>query len=860
YESGWERSLTGGDSTNRFHLVLAASQVTPNSMLRLTSDFSSGGTQIGSTSLGFGDHDLVIRFRNQSGLSTVLFSGRLSAKSNVVVQIPLSNVSASAGANTVEYVRTGPTESGYSYSLGFDFVRVEVDGGGNQPPVFPTLGPLIVNEMTTLNADVSARDNDTPAAQLVHTLISGPSGLSVTTSGQLSWTPGETLGGTTNTVIIRATDQGIPPMSSTNTILIVVREVNLPPVLPVPATPTVDSLTPLSIVLAGSDPDLPVNELFYDKVSGPAALVVSSQGLVTWTPDPADLPSTNVVVVRVTDDGEPPLSTTNQFTVIASSVAMAARSSWWIGVDNSPLESPYQPTAELGTPNGLNDAPPGQVTRLPEDPQYVSPPASRDDDYYASGIYPPGYNGLTSYLVVPYDEPFTAWESSLTHNDRTNRFHFRLRDEQTDETGHLQLRFEFTSGNAVSNGVALPGFNEHDVVVRFRNLQGQGTVIYSNRITQPIQITLNFAASEVNASAGANQIEFVRTGPLLSGHTYALAMDYVNLEADADALTDSDGDGLPLAWETDNHLDPTDPADAALDLDGDGLTNLQEYNGGVDSSDPRRYDTDGDGLSDGEERALGTSPNLVDTDGDGLTDAEEVHGIPPTSPLLADTDGDGVWDIVERRLGTNPTSAASKPNLFRGGIGINFVASADPDGRVGTNLPAGRVPQLNWNETFPMPNANKPTGSTADILTPRAGSIVRSDGTHLPNVQVTWSGNNTVSTRNSGSPDSLLMNGMIRASTTVSATVTVNNVPFSQYDVYVVVGAIVDSYRARLRLGSSSSTDRFFRATSTAPQSDFIEILPGSAQDKPGNLVRYSGLTASSFTVDLLSLSGYAVG
>ncbi len=38
-------------------------------------------------------------------------------------------------------------------------------------------------------------------------------------------------------------------------------------------------------------------------------------------------------------------------------------------------------------------------------------------------------------------------------------------------------------------------------------------------------------------------------------------------------------------------------------------------------------DTDGDGLTDGEEIDLGTDPNLADTDGDGLTDGEEVLNV-----------------------------------------------------------------------------------------------------------------------------------------------------------------------------------------------------------------------------------------
>jgi hypothetical protein len=52
------------------------------------------------------------------------------------------------------------------------------------------------------------------------------------------------------------------------------------------------------------------------------------------------------------------------------------------------------------------------------------------------------------------------------------------------------------------------------------------------------------------------------------------------------APVDSDGDGLPDAWESLHGLDPFNPNDAALDSDGDGLTNLQEYRLGTDPRDP----------------------------------------------------------------------------------------------------------------------------------------------------------------------------------------------------------------------------------------------------------------------------------
>ncbi|MEY4489703.1 MAG: hypothetical protein RIQ79_2211, partial [Verrucomicrobiota bacterium] len=76
-------------------------------------------------------------------------------------------------------------------------------------------------------------------------------------------------------------------------------------------------------------------------------------------------------------------------------------------------------------------------------------------------------------------------------------------------------------------------------------------------------------------------------------------------------------------------------------------------------------DTDNDGIPDAFETGTGvfvsatntgTSPTLADTDGDGLSDGDEVylHG---TNPLLADTDTDTLSDAVEvalAGLGLNP--------------------------------------------------------------------------------------------------------------------------------------------------------------------------------------------------------------
>jgi len=72
------------------------------------------------------------------------------------------------------------------------------------------------------------------------------------------------------------------------------------------------------------------------------------------------------------------------------------------------------------------------------------------------------------------------------------------------------------------------------------------------------------------------------------------------------------------------------------------------------SGDPANLDTDGDGLTDGREREIGTDPEDPDTDDDGLTDGEEVleYG---TDPLNPDSDDDGLKDGYEvKESKTNP--------------------------------------------------------------------------------------------------------------------------------------------------------------------------------------------------------------
>ena len=72
------------------------------------------------------------------------------------------------------------------------------------------------------------------------------------------------------------------------------------------------------------------------------------------------------------------------------------------------------------------------------------------------------------------------------------------------------------------------------------------------------------------------------------------------------ANPDSDGDGILDGQEIALGLDPLAPVDPFLDLDGDGLTHKQEFELG---SDPMKADSDGDGLDDATELCYGWDPN-----------------------------------------------------------------------------------------------------------------------------------------------------------------------------------------------------------------------------------------------------------
>ncbi|MEN9676382.1 MAG: hypothetical protein RIS76_2278, partial [Verrucomicrobiota bacterium] len=558
----WERAHTAADTANRIHFILSASQIAALSSLQLSFELVSGGSAIGGTAQpGFGDHDIVVRFRNTAGNTTPLLSQRVSQTTNITLTFAASSVGAMEGPNTVEIVRSGPAVSGVSYWIQYDYLRLESRPVGNTTPIIAPPSNRITDELAPLTFGLSATDTDVPAQTLTYTLVSGPAGLTVSASGTVAWTPTEAQGPGIYPVVVRVSDNGIPSASAEASFSIAVNEANGAPVLAAVADQTVDELSPLSLALSATDSDLPLQGLSHSLVSGPQGLTVSPAGALTWTPTEAQGPGNYSVVVQVTDNGNPHQSASRQFTIAVNEIAdPVMRTIWQVGSDNNPSVLPYRPSAEFSQENNRNDPRPGRVTRMSGDPEFValSNPTA-DDDFYFRGAYPGGFNGLSTPLAVPNDEPPLAWERAHTGNDTTNRVHFLLETAQVTAQSSFKLSLELVNGGSSVGGVVQAGFAVHDFVVRFQNPVGETTPLLAQRVNQTTNIVIEFAASTVGALVGANTIEIVRTGPTVPGVFYWIQYDYLRLESRPVGNT-----APTLATPSDQSVEELAPLDLSL--------------------------------------------------------------------------------------------------------------------------------------------------------------------------------------------------------------------------------------------------------------------------------------------------------
>jgi hypothetical protein len=187
--------------------------------------------------------------------------------------------------------------------------------------VRPGIAPIAdqtVYEGVVLSFTVAGNDAD-PGQSINYALVNPPSHATIDpATGVFSWTPDEFQGPGTYEVHVAVVDDGVPPLGATNGFTVTVFESNLPPVLA--AVPDLAAIQNVMLVYTNTatDADWPPNTVAFDLLASPTGMTLDrATGILRWTPSVAQVPGTNLVTVRVSDNGSPVGSDVQSFTVVA---------------------------------------------------------------------------------------------------------------------------------------------------------------------------------------------------------------------------------------------------------------------------------------------------------------------------------------------------------------------------------------------------------------------------------------------------------------------------------------------------------------------------------------------------------------
>lgn len=203
-----------------------------------------------------------------------------------------------------------------------------------------------------------------------------------------------------------------------------------------------------------------------------------------------------------------------------------------------------------------------------------------------------------------------------------------LQFNMTYDPTQLQFLASWTGQSALSMDLmkSVTQFNQHVSVVRalltpdYNNLSTamqEGEIIVFRFYRKGTYTSTNFNLSDVVVSNQLGNSVFIQQ--INGGVDFGPDTDGDRIPNNYD--DDDDNDGIPDWYELKYGLDPlsvlerdswgriTQSPDSGDDYDGDGLTNYQEY---LNGTDPFKWDSDGDGIGDGDEVNDGRNPVMND--------------------------------------------------------------------------------------------------------------------------------------------------------------------------------------------------------------------------------------------------------
>ena len=201
----------------------------------------------------------------------------------------------------------------------------------NVAPSLPAIAQTNVNELTLLTVTNSATNFNIHSTITGYTLVNPPTNMVISASGVITWTPAQAQSPATNVITTIVTNSNPydlinPQLTATNSFTVIVKEVNVAPVLPVIPTQTVNAQALLSVTNTAIETNIHATVGY--TLTAPATASISASGIITWTPLRSQGPSTNTFTTVVTntdpfDLTNPHLSATNSVTVVVYAPTLA---------------------------------------------------------------------------------------------------------------------------------------------------------------------------------------------------------------------------------------------------------------------------------------------------------------------------------------------------------------------------------------------------------------------------------------------------------------------------------------------------------------------------------------------------------
>jgi hypothetical protein len=244
-------------------------------------------------------------------------------------QSPSTNIITTVVTNTDPFDAVNPH---LTATNSFTLIVKEV----NMAPTLSNISTQTVNELTLLTVTNAATEPNIHATS-AYTLLNPPAGMAINSNGVVTWTPAQTQSPGSYLVITLVTNTDVydlvnPHYSASNNFTVVVKEVNVAPILPIISTQFVYEGSALIVTNTATESNIHAT-LGYALVSPPVGMSISANGIISWTPNQAESPGTNLITTIVTNTDafdlvNPHLSATNSFTVIVKPVPVLTGPTW----------------------------------------------------------------------------------------------------------------------------------------------------------------------------------------------------------------------------------------------------------------------------------------------------------------------------------------------------------------------------------------------------------------------------------------------------------------------------------------------------------------------------------------------------